>query len=115
MATANSPDSTKRLVICLVVVFAATVFCGLWAWPMMQGHAWHERTASIHKGMSLAEVVRILGRPNDESPANWAPRAEDFPHVDRFYCWTRYPYRFVIGVKDDQVVYIATHNEGMAM
>ncbi len=115
MSADSSPGSVTRLVVCVVVVFGLTALCSLWLWPVMREHAWHANIESIREGMTLSEVVQILGPPQDESPASWAPSTEERPDIDRFYCWRKYDYRFIVGIKDDRVRYIITRYEGMSV
>ena len=96
----NSPDSMKRLAICVIVVISVMVLAGIWLWPMYEDHRWHENASRVREGMAIGEVIRQLG-PDF--------RKEEFADIgggnpeDR-YTWQRGGTTLTVVVKNDTVM-----------
>jgi hypothetical protein len=96
----NSPDSMKRLAICVIVVLCVLVLVGVLLWPYYQDQRWQENASRVREGMAISEVIRQLG-PDF--------RKEEFADIgggnpeDR-YTWQRGGTTLTVVVKNDTVM-----------
>src|SRR4051812_13608447 len=81
----SSPDSVRRLYLCVLTLLSLVVLAGLWMWPVLEEHRWYGQAKDVREGSRIGDVLRRLG------PASWKDEYTDIDGGDRedHYRWHR--------------------------